>query len=143
LKHFKPVKPVRVLGLFAEDPDNELHRRVHFTVKHIFPDLDSATTDLLFENLHLKSVMGQVKPLMKREQGNPIRSKYLEWLRKTIEAHRDLEVLILDPKSRFYGLDENSNDDNTAWVSALEELVRDYGLTILFSHHVNKASGEH
>ncbi|RJR42493.1 MAG: hypothetical protein C4576_15995 [Desulfobacteraceae bacterium] len=141
LKHFKPVSPVKVLALFGEDPDTEIHRRLYFTVNHTFPDLEPEAQALLIENLHLKSVMGQIGPLMQLDQGNPARSRYFEWLHKTIEAHKGLDVLILDPKSRFYGLDENSNDHATQWVACLEELSREFGLTILFSHHVNKASG--
>ncbi|RJR40791.1 MAG: hypothetical protein C4576_19700 [Desulfobacteraceae bacterium] len=141
LKHFIPTRPVKTLALFAEDPDAEIHRRVHHSVSHIFQNLDLESEELLCQNLHMKSVMGCIKPLMKIEQGNPVPSEYFSWLRRTIETHKDLEVLILDPKSRFYGLDENSNDDNTAFVSCLEELVRDYALTILFSHHVSKQSG--
>jgi RecA-family ATPase len=141
LKHFKPAGPLKVLGLFAEDPEGELHRRVHRTVKAVFPEMDRETMEALFENLHLKSVMGWIRRLMKLEHGNPERSEYFDWLKATIEAHEKLDLLILDPKSRFYGLDENSNDHNTAWIACLEEFSRDYGLTILFSHHVSKQSG--
>ena len=141
LKHFKPVGPTKVLGLFAEDPDQELHRRLFFTVNHTFPELEPEARDLLIENLHVKSVMGQVGPLMHLDQGNPARSRYFDWLHKSIEAHKELDVLILDPKSRFYGLAENDNDHNTQWVACLEDLSNEFGLTILFSHHTSKASG--
>ncbi len=140
LKHFRPVNPARVLILFAEDPEAEIHRRLYFTVNQTFPDLDPDTQNLMLENLHLSSVMGQIGPLMHLEQGNPARSHYFEWLKKTVEAHKGLDLLILDPKSRFYGLDENSNDHATQWVACLEELSREFGLTILFSHHVSKVS---
>lgn len=140
LKHFKPTNPIQVLGLFAEDPESILHRRVWSIIQNLFPDLESQTRELLIRNFHLKSVMGQIGPLMKLEGSNPVPSDHYFWLRETVEQHK-CEVLILDPKSRFYGLDENSNDHNTAWVSCLEELVHDYGLTVIFSHHVSKQSG--
>lgn len=141
LKHFQPVKPLPVLGLFGEDPATILHRRVFFIIQSLFPELKPETKDLLIQNFHLKPVMGRIGPLMRLEGGNPVHSDHYLWLRETIEAHKGLGVLILDPKSRFYGLDENSNDHNNAWVSCLEELARDYGLTVIFSHHVSKQSG--
>jgi hypothetical protein len=140
LKHFEPVRPVKVLILLAEDSEEELHRRIHHIARITLPEMTGEVERILFENLHGKSVMGKVGPLMDFRNGNPARTEHLAWLKRSIEAHQGLEVLMLDPKSRFYGLDENSNDHNTAWVACLEEVVRDYGLTVLFSHHVSKAS---
>jgi replicative DNA helicase len=138
LRHFEPVRPFKVLGLFAEDPQAELHRRVRFTMDYLFPEMSGEVRELLLENLHMKSVMGWIKPIMKLDHGNPEITEYFIWLRNTIEAHPGLEVLILDPKSRFYGLEENSNEHNTAWIACLEALVKDYGVAVLFSHHVSK-----
>ncbi|RJR40814.1 MAG: hypothetical protein C4576_19815 [Desulfobacteraceae bacterium] len=141
LNHFKPARPFRVLGLFAEDPDTEVHRRMHSILQRLFPEMESIIKELLLQNLHVRSVMGCIGPLMQFDNsGNPVRSEYYRWLRETIEQHKGLEVLVLDPKSRFYGLDENNNDHNTAWVACLEELAKDYELTVLFSHHVSKQS---
>lgn len=51
----------------------------------------------------------------------------------------DVDVFILDPKSKFYGLVENDNPHNAAWVNCLESLVDRFNMTILFSHHESKA----
>lgn len=141
LNHFHPVKPFKVLGLFAEDSHEELHRRVFNTSENFFNEnKKKGLSNLLLENLHLASVVGQIGPLMELRNNNPVYSPWFFWLKRTIEAHQGLDVLILDPKSRFFGLEENSNEHNTAWITALEGLAREYRLTILFTHHANKAS---
>jgi hypothetical protein len=124
--------PLNVLCLFAEDPQTESDRRLWRSSQGDFPS-----------GLHAISVTGKIGPLMELNNGNPVRSLWFDWLRETIENHVGLDVLILDPKSRFYGLVENDNDHNTQWVACLESLAMAYNLTILFSHHVSKQrSGE-
>lgn len=119
--------PLNVLALFAEDPQDESDRRLWRASQGDFPP-----------GLHAISVAGKIGPLMELNNGNPVRSRWYNWLRDTIENHTGLDVLILDPKSRFYGLVENDNDHNTQWVACLESLDITYNLTILFSHHVSK-----
>jgi len=140
LGSFEPERPMKVLCLFAEDSKDEVHRRTYATIKHIFPKLTSETKDLLLENYHTKSVMGLIGPLMRLEEGNPVKSDWFEWLWQTVKAHNGLDLLFIDPKSRFFGLIENANEHNVAWIAALEELAQEFGLTIIFSHHVSKAS---
>ena len=137
---FRPARPTKVLALFAEDSRNEVHRRVHHTIKNILPNMSDHKRNLLIENLHITSVLGTIRPLMELRNGNPVRSPGFSWLEKTIEAHPGLDLLILDPKSRIYGLEENSNEHNTAFVACLEDLSLRFDLTILFSHHAAKAT---
>ena len=118
---------LNVLALFAEDPQTESDRRLWRASLGDFPP-----------GLHAVSVTGKIGPLMKLDNGNPARTEWYDWLRETIENHPGLDVLMLDPKSRFYGLVENDNDHNTQWVACLESLAIAYNLTILFSHHVSK-----
>lgn len=120
-------KPLNVLALFAEDPQRESDRRLWRASQGEFPS-----------GLHAISVTGKIGPLMELKNGNPTRSDWFDWLCKTIENHKELDVLMLDPKSRFYGLVENDNDHNTQWTACLESLALEYKLTILFSHHVSK-----
>ena len=119
--------PLNVLTLFAEDPQTESDRRLWRAGLGDFPP-----------GLLAVSVTGKIGPLMKLDNGNPARTEWYDWLRVTIENHVGLDVLMLDPKSRFYGLVENDNDHNTQWVACLESLAIAYNLTILFSHHVSK-----
>ena len=127
---FGPLKAAgrfRVLMLCGEDPQEEVHRRLWRIGKGDFPD-----------GLCVASTAGQLPPLMHLVEGNPQRSPAYDWLKTTIENHMPLDVLILDPKSRFYGLDENNNDHATQWIACLEALTIEHNLTVLFSHHVSK-----
>ena len=127
----KAPKPLNGLLLIAEDPQDELDRRLWRINPGKFPD-----------GLHAISVAGKVGPLMQLDNGNPERSRWYDWLRKTIENHENLDVLMIDPKSRFYGLDENNNDHCTQWIACLESLAVEFKVTILFAHHVSKAKGD-
>lgn len=128
---FRAPKPLKVLLLVAEDPQDELDRRLWRVCNGKFPN-----------GLHAMSVSGKIGPIMNLANGNPERSAWFEWLNKTIKNHGDLDVLIIDPKSRLYGLDENNNDHNTQWIGALEALAIEHKLTILFAHHVSKTMSE-
>jgi hypothetical protein len=122
---------LKVLFLPAEDPQGELDLRLWRVCHGDFPD-----------GFHAISVAGKIGPLMQLDNGNPARSENFEWLCKTIENHAGLDVLMIDPKSRFYGLDENNNDHCTQWITCLEYLAIRYNLTVLFSHHVSKGRSD-
>lgn len=123
----KAANKFRVLAILGEDPDDEIERRLWRIGKGDFP-----------ESLFVASVAGKLPPLMHLVEGNPQTSPAFDWLKKTIESHLPLDILIIDPKSRFYGLEENNNDHNTQWVSCLEALVIEYDLTVIFTHHASK-----
>jgi replicative DNA helicase len=125
----KATKPCTVLLLMGEDPQDELDRRLWRVCSGHFS-----------EKLHAISVAGKTGPLMKLDGANPERSEWYIWLCRTIENHPGLGVLIMDPKSRFYGLDENNNDHCTQWIASLEAIANTYKITILFAHHVSKSS---
>ncbi|MGM0601377.1 MAG: AAA family ATPase [Candidatus Muiribacteriota bacterium] len=121
------LRPIKTLCLFGEDSQEEIDRRQWNICKGQFPD-----------QLHTASVYGEVGPLMKLDGNTPVRGDGFYWLEETIKLHKGLELLVLDPKSRFYGLDENSADHATQWIQCLEYLAKEYNLTILFTHHSNK-----
>lgn len=125
---FKSTKPMNVLYLAGEDPANKLDERLWDLGHGSFP-----------RGLLAYSVSGIMGPLMEFDgKGNPAKSKWYAWLKNIVSSIPGLDVLILDPKSRFYGLDEISNDHATQWVACLESLSIETGTTILFSHHVSK-----
>lgn len=127
----RATRPMKTLIVLGEDTQEELDRRSWDICKGDFPEL-----------FHTISVYGEVGPLMALEGGNPVLAGGYTWLEQTIIRHPGLELLILDPKSRFYGLDENNNDHSTRWVSALEHLAKKYCITILFSAHTGKQEAE-
>ncbi len=127
---FGPIKALRqtpTLFVAGEDTQDEIDRRLWNICKGVF------STDL-----YACSVYGEVGPLMRLDGNVPTKADGFVWLESTIQGHEGLEVLILDPKSRFYGLDENNPEHSTQWIQNLEYLSKKYALTILFSHHTSK-----
>jgi len=124
-------RPLKTLVVIGEDTQDELERRLW--------DLGGGS---FHENLHAVSVFGQAGPFMRLEGANPVLSDTWYWLDETIQQHPGLELLIFDPKSRFYGLDENNSDHATQWIQALEILALKHNLTILFSHHTAKQTSD-
>jgi hypothetical protein len=135
---FGPLKAAdsegfQVLMLCGEDPPDEVDRRLWAI---------SGESTYFPDNLHIASTVGRLGPLMRLEKNNPVKAPAFYWLRETIKNHEGLALLIIDPKSRYYGLDENNNDHGTQWISALESLAQEFNITILFTHHVSKANGQ-
>jgi hypothetical protein len=122
-----PVKPLRVLLLFGEDPQEIVDSRLYKISGGKFSN-----------NLFASSVVGICGAIVGNLQ-NPERTIWFQWLEQTIENHMPLDLLVLDPMSRFYGLKENENEHQTFWIHALEYLTNKYGISIIFAHHVPKA----
>src|SRR3990172_2489580 len=131
-RSFRPLKPLRVLAFLGEDPDVEIHRRVKSILREFGDDIDH---ELLSQNLRI--YCGKGAPLMKLEDGNPVATEAFNALKAEVESFQP-DIVIIDPKAMFYGLDENSNDHNVQWVITLRELTT-WGASVLFSHHVTKS----
>lgn len=129
--YFTATEPLSVLFLCVEETQDDLDRRLWDACDGDFP-----------QNLFAASIKGKVGPLMELQDGNPVRSPWWHWLDKTIVNHAGLDLLLLDPKSRLYGLSENDNDHNTAWVACLEALSEKHDIAIWFAHHVPKNTKE-
>lgn len=123
----RAVRPLNVLVVLAEDDQETADVRLWDIGQGVYPT-----------GLYLASVCGICGPLLEKKDGNVIESPWFKWLSETIKNHTGLDVLMIDPKSRFFGGEENSNDDNTRFIQCLEKLSIEHGLTILFSHHVTK-----
>ena len=129
---FGPIeatRPAKTLIICGEDDQVEVDRRLWHITGGVFPD-----------NLHAASVYGSVGPLMELDGNKPVKATGFHWLEETIQKHEGIELLILDPKSRFYGLDENNNDHATQWIQCLEYLANEYQINILFSAHTSEAN---
>ncbi len=128
--NFGPInasKPLNVLILLCEDDQDEMDRRLWDITKGNFPD-----------RLYGASVYGEMGPIMRLEGSNPVIADAWFWLDETLSNHENLDLVVLDPKSRIYGLDENNNDHGTQWIQALEKLAKKHDVTILFSSHTSK-----
>lgn len=133
--YFYAERPLKVLGLLAEDPANKTWERF----KRVVSSFESLPIDLLNSNLCL--VCEESEPLMELdEKGNAVVTNAHKCLTSQIKNYKP-DLIILDPKSMWYGLEENSNTHNSLWINALRTMAN--GATLLFSHHVTKIrSGE-
>ena len=130
---FSVPKKLNVLYLSGEDDLADIDRRLW----------DIQPNGKFSDGLHVASVVGQVGAFMEfGANGNPQVSKWRNWLLKTIQAHPGLDVLVIDPLSKFYGLSENSNENANAFIAMLQTLCVEIGtgLNICYVHHANKAS---
>ena len=130
-RRFGPIEPSgkkRVMILNAEDDDATIAIRLLDITDGKIPD------DLL-----ACSLSGRVEPLLEVDNGAIRRGKWFSWLDRLLSKH-EVDVLILDPFSRFYGAEENNSTHGTAWINALEYLRVKHSITIIVCHHTNEAS---
>ena len=74
----------------------------------------------------LGAVMGSLKSLKEEliEEGKP-----------------ELSLVIVDPLNLWHGGDQNSQRDMSFIFSALQQIQKDIGVTVLIVHHMNKSKG--
>ncbi len=128
------------LCLFAEEDVPEIHRRLHHQFRDKTPEIKNAAK----HHLHVASLIAGDNLLTSKGMisGEAESTIFLERLLATLEAYKDLKLIIIDPASRFRGGDENNAQDTTRFVEALEVISQATGATVLVIHHANKgASG--
>jgi RecA-family ATPase len=141
--YWKVGEKGRVLGLFAEEDDEELHRRLRAVLRGLAAGADqtSAVESDLRENLLLKSLSGEDSLMTCADaSGSVTRTNFSERLCDLVKQLGDFKLIIIDPVSRFRGGNENFAEDATRFVEAAEFIARETGATVLLLHHANKAS---
>ena len=134
-------KPGAALLLFAEDDDEELHRRLQCAVGALSADPGSGDFQTaLRQRLFIKSMVGRDNLVTARVDGEVRRTGYVDALIVTARQIPNLQLILLDPASRFKGGDENAAADATRFVEALEYLAHETHAAVLVVHHANKAS---
>lgn len=133
----------KVLALFAEDDDDEIHRRLHRATTAMSAGANDlpAMYKSLRGNLYIKSMVAE-KNLMTQANGHGevVKTDYIRRLLLTLDGISNLKLIIVDPASRFRGGEENAAEDTTRFIEALEEIAKATGATVLVVHHVNKGS---
>ena len=130
-----------VLALFAEDDKEEIGRRLHRINGQL--TLEGYANDLskLKESLYVFSTIGTDTLLtQKRPAGEAARTTVVDRIVELANQVPDLRLILIDPISRFRGGEENSNEDATRFVEALEVLAQKTGATVIVAHHANKSS---
>ncbi len=128
---FKPAQPRSVIYLAGEDAEEVLWARL----KNIIDSYKHLNLELLKENLNI--FCEQSSPLMELDANKPVITKSYLWLKSKIKQLNP-GLVVIDPKSKFFGLDEICNTHAALWLNSLQELITPE-ITILVIHHVNKS----
>jgi len=132
-------EPGSVLMLLAEDDNDEIHRRLANVMNSLALEGYAEEFAKLSDRLFIRSMVG-ANPLLttKIPSGECVRTGLVESLLEMVKGLPDLKLIVFDPASRFRGGIENSAEDTTRFVEALEALAVTTGATVLIAHHVSK-----
>ena len=130
-----------VLIFFAEDDDDEIHRRVYRIKNHLTMAGHGKALATLDEHLFIFSTIGTDTLLTKKGMTGEVSATVaVERIAALAAQIPDLRLIVIDPASRFRGGEENSNEDATRFVEVLETLAQQTGATVMLAHHANKNS---
>lgn len=131
----------RVLVYFAEDDHDEIHRRTYQIHQHLKLQGNQSHEQQMVDRLRLHSTVGMDTLLTRTgSSGEVERTTIIDRICAEAKLIDDLKLIIIDPISRFRGGEENSNEDATRFVEALETIAQRTGATVMVSHHTNKGS---
>lgn len=134
---FRPVKPRIVMYFQGEDPADITKRRL-YDISRRYP-LTPEKRELLEKNLLLRSAPAE--PLFAIVDGRVVTTEAYKKIQRDISRTRP-GLVILDPLSRWSGLNENSNLRATTVLNLLEDLVKPHGASMLVVHHTTKSGGK-
>ncbi|MBY4594149.1 AAA family ATPase [Ottowia caeni] len=140
-EHWEIGETGGVLVFCAEDDEDEIHRRLRRITEHFKLTGHIQQMADIEERLYVYSTIGTDTLLTKRDTtGEVSTTSIVHRIAALADQIEDLKLIIIDPASRFRGGEENSNEDATRFVEALETLAKRTGATVLIAHHTNKSS---
>ena len=141
---FKPKRKYKVLGLFGEDSEAVLHNRITNIItalglknEQFIKELDKNFNALSVIDMRLVEFGDHQNPLYTENY-----SLLRDFLAKEKAKGEPIEVLVLDPLIRFYGLNENENGHASYFFSLLGLNNKEFNLSTIVSHHVPKAASK-
>ena len=131
----------KILFISTEDDEEELHLRFNGIIAGTAQKY-GISEDLIWSalgsNLHLVSLAGRTQPLIDK---NMEPTSYFSILLSTIKLYPGVDLIVIDTRSRFSGVDENSNAAVSQELSMYEILSNIAGKSsILIIHHTSKAA---
>jgi RecA-family ATPase len=139
--HWEVGETGGVIVFFAEDDDDEIHRRLHRIQNHLTMAGHGSALAPLKDRLFIFSTIGTDTLLTKKGQTGEVSATVtVDRIAALARQVPDLRLIVIDPGSRFRGGEENSNEDATRFVEALEKLAQQTGATVMLAHHANKIS---
>ena len=137
LNIWEPTQARQVLYVSAEDSQDVIDIRLHAALHKLDEDDRKAAA----ERIHAVAVRGNVGLCDGNRFGNIKPSKNLNDLRLLVEKAKP-DVVFLDTLARFVGVDENDNAAMTAACAFVEEVIGDFGCSVILIHHTSKAAGD-
>lgn len=134
LKSLTPRGPLKVLIFLGEDPEEVTWRRF----KAISDWADLSKEEELLLSANLKVYPYSAEPLLVVKDNKAVETPRYGWMQVEMERQKP-DLVIIDPKSRWFAGDENSNDHATRFVTMLEKLIRPCRASMIVTHHVNKS----
>lgn len=136
----------KVLCCCAEDDARVVQRRLKAVMNAWFADGNiglsrSEIESRLRENLIIRPATGEDLRLVGKGSDGAESTEIFDKLFQAAREIKDLRLIILDPKSRFFGGDENDQALNTFFVANLEKIAIKTGCSVLVCHHTVKNSG--
>lgn len=140
-EHWEVGETGGVIVLFAEDDDDEIHRRLYRIQSHLQMAGHGTALAPVKDRLFIFSTIGTDTLLTKKGQSGEVSATVIvDRIAALARQVPDLRLIVIDPGSRFRGGEENSNEDATRFVEALEKLAQQSGATVMLAHHANKNS---
>lgn len=139
--HWEVGETGGVLVLFAEDDNDEIHRRLHRIQNQLVMAGHGKDLAPLKDCLFIFSTIGTDTLLTKKGMTGEVSATVtVDRIAALAKQVPNLRLIVIDPGSRFRGGEENSNEDATRFVEALEKLAQQTGATVMLAHHANKNS---
>lgn len=140
-EHWEIGEQGSVIVFFAEDDDDEIHRRIKRIQKHLTGKGHGAALKGVEDHLYVFSTIGKNMLLTRSDASGEVSStQVVDSIMDLAKQLSDLRLIVIDPASRFRGGEENSNEDATRFVEALETLAKATGASVMLAHHTNKGS---
>lgn len=134
----------KVVILTAEDPEIILNRRFIGLVNAVAAELSTDFKDVrkaVDENLYVLSTFGNAVQLFKlKDNGTILPTAYYSSLLSSLKTINDLQLVIVDTKTRFSPGEGSGNVTATQEINYYEAIALETGASVMLLHHSNKSS---
>jgi RecA-family ATPase len=134
-----------VVILTAEDPDDEINRRYNSLLSYMSVEINESygvTKELVEKRLHIASTFGIPIQLFMAQTDKGIlkRTQYYSSFVKKLKSIENLQLVVVDTKTRYSPAEGAGNVMATQEVTFYEAIARETGASVLLLHHTSKKS---
>lgn len=136
---FIPSKEGKVVFISGEDDIAELQRRLHWSTS----SLPKHVVERIGKNINFVDLADTFEAFTEKNRAGEVHmtnsvTNLISSIKESVGSEVDL--IIVDPVSRFRGGEENLAVDTTRFVQALQMFTSQLNATVLCLHHVNKGA---